>query len=101
MIRFTVKMGATYHNRDGSVRCELRSQKGFLQPFVPQIGSVIYVQDDSEEFSASVVEVWWDTVAGTLTVHTETQGYSDGNVDKRRSEHIAFLEREGWSCSTR
>ena len=76
MIEFTVRMGAIYLNRDGSLWSELRAEKKFRKS-----------------------EVWWDTLSDEIVVHTESQAYSDGDVGKRKGEHLAFLSREGWTCS--
>lgn len=97
--QYDIKLTFEYRRRDG-VRSELRASKKHLTPFVPAVGWLISVEDGEEEVSARVTEIWWPTSFLDLIVHTETQIYSDGDVDKSRFEHIKLLRYCGWQVSS-
>lgn len=96
MIRFTVVIKASYHNRDGSVRSRIMFSKSFLRPFVPQIRSEICIESEDLQISSMVTDVWWNALDDAIMVHTETICYSDGDVDLQREKHIKFLNDQFW-----
>jgi hypothetical protein len=90
----------------GSLDVVLTAEKYFNSLFVPQIGSKVCIEDAEWQLHclptggmrAEVSEVRWDTVTNLITVLTETQMYSDRDMEKRRLSHQEILEGKGWLC---
>jgi hypothetical protein len=103
-IELVVHMRLLYKGRDGGRFAEFEAVKRFSRPFIPQIGSTICAVRDEDgmygHFIARVSEVRWRSYANAdaVIVFTETQVFSDGDVEVKHYEHAAMLTIDRWSC---